>query len=98
MRYTDLEGMTVVGSRGRRLGKVDDVSLDPKNWTVNGIEVALDNDVSDALGIETIRRKARLFVDPEDIEGVSDVVLLDYDVEGLRGRLGSRTGRRMMRY
>ncbi len=89
----DLRGRNVIDRSGTQIGTVDDVSIDPANWTVRGLVVNVKRDVADDLHLETrALGKTRLDVRPERVQTFGENVILNVDTQDIAASLRSERG------
>jgi sporulation protein YlmC with PRC-barrel domain len=88
----ELKGMSVVGAGGRVFGEVIGVDVDAVTWRVPTLTVGLKSAIVADLGIDKpFWSRAHLVVHVEDIQSVTDVVVLGLTTEEFARRLGGAT-------
>lgn len=73
--------MEVVGQRGWKLGKIENVSVDTANWQVKSLEVKLEKEVAERLKMKKFLRSTNLPVGTERVTGIGNVVSINYTQE-----------------
>ncbi len=82
--------MTVVGAGGRVFGKVDEFEIATETLRIATLTVRIASDAVTALGIDKpFWTHAVLAIQIEDIQAVTDVVILRLTIEQFAARLGS---------
>lgn len=88
-----LIGMRVICKKGRQIGYVDNLVLDPKdNWKVNFIEVKLDKTTKEDLNIKKrmMSGSSGIIIKTSDIKTVGDMIMLNIDIDELKQWLENR--------
>jgi sporulation protein YlmC with PRC-barrel domain len=88
----DLIGMEVVGQRGWKLGKIENVSVDTIGWTVKSLDVKLEKEVAERLKLKKFLRSTNLPVGTERVTGVGNVVSINYTQEDVDKLIDNQQG------
>lgn len=81
---SQLRGRFVVGARGRLIGVVDDIEIDPASWVATALIVRVDASAVSALGLEVpFWSRARLRVPVDHVDEVTDIIALRMSVDEL---------------
>ncbi|RKH16170.1 PRC-barrel domain containing protein [Corallococcus sp. CA047B] len=86
MRFSEsvVQGRTVVAADGQKLGTVETLTIDDQTWKVEGLQVKLDSESSDQLGVYwNYFHAGRVDVPTRLVHSVSDTVILTVTVEEL---------------
>ncbi len=92
LNFAILTGMRVICKKGRQIGYVDNIVLDPKdNWKVNYIDVKLDKSTKDDLSIKKrMMSGSGIIIRTADIRTIGDMVMLNIDIDELKQWLDNR--------
>lgn len=84
-RTNDLIGKTVVDEQGNRVGTINDLNLDPRRWSIDGLLVTLDDKAADYLGEKRhmLGRAPQLNITTPRIASAGDVVILKGTLQDL---------------
>ncbi len=87
-----LRAMSVVGAGGRVFGTVDEIEIDTEGLRVVSLVVRVNSAAVADLGIDKpFWSSAKLVVNARDVQGVTDVVVLQLTIEEFSQRLGNAT-------
>lgn len=82
---TTLRDLTVLTADGQALGRVVSIRINLKDWHVGSVEVELDRDMRQALGVRRhLFRSASVAIPTELIETVRDAIILSRTTAQLR--------------
>ena len=80
-----LKGRHVIDSRGKDLGEVRDVDIDPLAWRVTDLVVGVRREVAEDLDLDrSFLGAAALRVGIERVQSIGDTVLLNLSEEEMR--------------
>lgn len=83
-----IRGVKVIAADGRSIGEVGDLLVDSGTWLVKSVQIKLDKEIADELGVQRGRFHAAIVHLPvRMIQSVGDHVLLTVSAEGLRPTL-----------
>ena len=83
MYNKDLVGKEVVGTDAQKVGVVTRVMIDMNGWQVKELEVRLDENVLQELNAQGGVRNPSAMIRVDQIQGVSDKVILKVNMEDL---------------
>lgn len=74
----DIIGKTVVDEQGKKIGTVEDISLDPQRWSIEGIVVDLDDEAAEYLGEKRpMFGHAKIDISVPRIANAADYIILN---------------------
>ncbi|HKW03985.1 MAG TPA: PRC-barrel domain-containing protein [Nitrososphaerales archaeon] len=88
----DLIGMEVVGQRGWKLGKIENISVDTVGWHVKSLDVKLEKEVAERLNMKKFLRSTNLPVGTERVTGIGNVVSINYTQEDVDKLMDNQQG------
>lgn len=86
----DLVGLEVVGPRGWKLGKIENLTIDPASWQVKELDVKLEKEVAERLNMKRLLRSTILPVSTDRVTGIGNVVSINYTQEDVDNLLASK--------
>ena len=86
----DLVGLEVVGPRGWKIGKIEEVPVDTNTWRVREIEVKLEKEVAERLNMKHRFGSATLPISTERITGIGNVVSINYTQDDVDNLIAAR--------
>ena len=85
MDLKEIEGKEVIAGKARILGKVVSVEIDTENWKVTNIQLEVDKNVLDELGLKKpILGSVKITFPVEIVDGISDKIILKETVDQLK--------------
>lgn len=80
----DVKGRSVIDTRGKSVGRVDDVLFDPDQWEVQSLLVDLDDEVAKDLNIKKgLFKPGQLAISRHRVESVGENILLNVDTHDI---------------
>ena len=85
MDLKEIEGKEVIAGKARILGKVVSVEIDTENWKVTNIQLEVDKNVLDELGLKKpMLGSVKITFPVEIVDGISDKIILKETVDQLK--------------
>lgn len=91
MKCRKLLGKEVVGARGWKIGRINDLLFDEGSWTIRSIEVQLHRAVAEEYRLRRLLSRSTIEVDVGSVRGIGDHVILGVTKTELRQKLSSAT-------
>ena len=87
MKSEQLIGKQVIGAQAQIIGKVYEIELDTKAWTITDIYIDLENTVVEAIGLQKprIMGSVKISIPVEEVNAISDLISLKKSAVELRG-------------
>lgn len=84
-----LRGRQVIDNKGKNIGSVNDIAIDPSSWRVRGLIVDIEREVAENLHMDKpiFSGKPRLEIGTERVEALGDNVILNVDTDQIAGLL-----------
>ena len=87
MNARELNGKEVIGTEGRKIGRVTDVILDTGSWQVKALDMELARNVAEEFGMKKLLKSTQIQVKVEDVQGVGDAITLKISKAQLQATL-----------
>ncbi len=85
MSDENLRGRTVISAEGQVMGEVTALFFDSRAWRVESLQVKLQRDIADRLGVDrSVFRAGTLEIPVRLVQAVGDTVVLSIETAGLR--------------
>ena len=85
-RHDDIQGRTVISADGQVVGTVASLMINDAQWRIESIIIELRKEIADRIGADHgIFHRAVLELPVSSIQSVGDAVVLELDVDELRG-------------
>jgi sporulation protein YlmC with PRC-barrel domain len=87
-KLSDIKGKSVISADGKTVGKLADLALDERAWSVAAIVVEVDPAVASLFGVKRkLLRAPRVNIAADRVEVVSDVIKLRENLADLKVEL-----------
>lgn len=86
----NMVGLEVMGPRGWKIGKIENVPVNTATWKIEEIEVKLEKEIAERLNMKHHFRSTILPIRTEQITGVGNVVSINYTQEDVDNMIASK--------
>lgn len=85
----DIRGRNVIDNRGKTIGTVEDVSIDPTSWRVRGLVVQVERDVAQDVNLDRpmLTGGPRVEIGTERINALGENIILNLDTDDIASLL-----------
>ena len=74
---------------GWKIGKIKDLILNNETWQITHLDVALNGNIADELGMKKVFSATRVLIEVRRVHGIGDAVVLNTTKEELLEKLTS---------